>query len=121
MSLLQLAARWFLCKLQPTYLLPFLSPHNVRVCASLLLPAHLLAAQSDIKKGVRSQSVASTMFSRLKKAGQCVKSMAASLAGSNNSGGGKSGKGGGLVGAFSWRPGAGRSKGGGTSSNDSGD
>lgn len=81
-----------------------------------------LAGQSDIKKGVRSQSVASTMFSRLKKAGQRVKSMAASMAGSNHSSGsGKSGGGGGLVGAFSWRPGAGRSKGGGTSGNDSGD
>lgn len=75
-----------------------------------------------MKKGVRSQSMTSTMFSRLKKAGQRVKSMAASMAGSNkSSSGGNSGGGGGLVGAFSWRPGAGRSKAGATSGNDPGE
>lgn len=50
-----------------------------------------------MKKGVRSQSMASTMFSRIKKAGQRVKSIAASMAGGSNSG----------RSTFSmWRPGA---------------
>lgn len=40
--------------------------------------------QADIKRGVRSQSMASSMFSRIKKAGQKVKSLAASMAGSNS-------------------------------------
>jgi hypothetical protein len=50
-----------------------------------------------MKKGVRSQSMASTIFSRIKKAGQRVKSIAASMAGGSNSG----------RSTFSmWRPGA---------------
>lgn len=59
-----------------------------------------------MKKGVRQQSIASTMFSRIKKAGQRVKSMAASIA----TGGSNSNKSS-FTGAFSWRPGAGKVKG----------